>query len=550
MRFLILCPLLSIAMAVFNSALTAERPNILFIMSDDHTTQAIGAYASVLKSLNPTPNLDMLAAEGMRFDNAFCTNSICTPSRACILTGRYNHTNGVVDLGGRLEPSQQMLPIQMRAAGYQTAIIGKWHLKEEPNFDYYKVLPGQGKYFDPDFRVQGPARWPDNIVTHLGEHSSDAITDSTLAWFRSERDPDRPFFVCHQFKAPHDFFENAARYQSYLADVEIPEPATLYEVPASWGSLATRGYEDELRPHIGTSIGNRNPRRSYAVDLFRLFPEEFPLDYDPSQSERETTRLAYQAYLKKYLRCVKGVDDNLQRLFDYLKEAGLYDNTVIIYTGDQGFWLGEKDFQDKRWAYDPSHRMPLIVRYPPEIEGGTSSDALIENVDFPALMLDYAGADIPAETQGESFRTVCASGEEPASWKDAVYYRYWMHMAHHDNPGEMALRTKTHKLIYFYGCDYNGQEQTPPAWELYDLLGDPQELNNVYDHPDYADIRDALKVRFAKLRQEVGDDGSHFPACEQVVQEFWDYDEEDRMRAIEYSRAFRQRREAALDSAK
>ena len=526
-----------------------QQPNILFIMSDDHTAQAVGAYATVLKDLNPTPTIDTLAAEGMTFDNAFCTNAICTPSRACIITGQYPHVNGVFDLRGNIPPEKQALPILFRNAGYQTAMIGKWHLKKEPNFDYYKVLPGQGKYFDTMFRIQGPRKWPQNTVTHEGQHSSDAITDSALDWFRNKRDPDKPFFVCHQYKAPHDYFENAPRYQSYLRDVSIPEPPTLYDVPRTFGSIATRGHEDELMAHIGTSIGKRNPRRSYAVDLKERFPEEFPSDYDVARlSERETTRLAYQAYLRKYLRCVKGVDDNLKRLFDYLREEGLYDNTVIIYTGDQGFWLGENDYQDKRWAYDPSMRMPFIVRHPGSIRGGTRSDAIVENVDYPALMLDFAGIPRPSSMQGRSFKSICETGKEPADWKKAAYYRYWMHMAHHDNPGEMAIRTKTHKLIYFYGADYEGKNQTPPAWELYDLGRDPSELNNVYDDPAYSKVRKDLKKQLALLRRDIGDDGSHYPACEKIVQEFWDYDESDRKKAIEISRRFKLTREASLEN--
>ena len=533
-----------------HSLIAANKPNILFIMSDDHTAQAIGAYATLLKELDPTPTIDTLAEEGILFENAFNTNSICTPSRACIITGQYNHVNGVFDLNGNIKPDKQMLPIQMKKAGYQTAIIGKWHLKQEPNFDYYKVLPGQGKYFDTELRTQGDKPWPGNVEVHKGEHSSDVITDAALDWFKNERDPDKPFFVCHQFKAPHDYFENATRYQSYLADVEIPEPATLYDVPKTWGSIGTRGHNDELTPHIGTSIGKRNPRRSYATHLFAKFPEEYPEDYDPSKlSEVETTRISYQAYLRKYLRCVKGIDDNLKRLFDYLKKEGLFDNTVIIYTGDQGFWLGEKDFQDKRWAYDESQRMPFIVRYPKTIPSGIRSDAIIENVDYPALMLDFAGAEIPKSVQGKSFREICETGREPAEWKDAAYYRYWMHMAHHDNPGEMAMRTKSHKLIYFYGCNYEGGYQTPPGWELYDLERDPDELNNVYDHPAYADIRDRLKDQFAKLRKDVGDDGSHYPSAENVIQEFWDYDEIDKQNAIKLSRQFLKVREAELAKA-
>lgn len=528
-----------------------ERPNILFIMSDDHTAQAVGAYATVLKELDPTPTIDSLAKEGIMFENAFCVNSICTPSRGCIMTGQYPHVNGVFDLRGHIEKDKQTLPILFKAAGYQTAMIGKWHLKREPNFDYYKVLPGQGKYFNTVFRTQGPKPWPNNTITHDGEHSSDAITDSTLDWFKNKRDPSKPFFICHQYKAPHDYFENAPRYQSYLADVHIPEPPTLYDVPKTFGSIATRGYNDELLPHIGTSIGKRNPRRSYAVDLKQRFPEELPEDYDVNQlSESETTALAYQAYLKKYLRCVKGVDDNLKRLFDYLKSEGLFDNTLIIYTGDQGFWLGENDYQDKRWAYDPSMRMPFIARYPQSIKAGTRSDAIVENVDFPALMLDFAGIEVPGNMQGRSFKSICETGIEPEDWKKAAYYRYWMHMAHHDNPGEMAIRTKSHKLIYFYGCDYEGSNQTPPAWELYDLTKDPAELNNLYDDPDYLNVRESLKLQLSKLRHQIGDDGSHYPKCEKIVQQFWDYDEKDRKEAIRISNEFKAKREEYLDTLK
>ena len=528
-----------------------SRPNVLFIMSDDHTAQAVGAYATVLKPLNPTPTLDKLAAEGITFDNAFCVNSICTPSRACIITGQYPHVNGVFDLGGRVKPENQTLPILFRQAGYQTAMIGKWHLKAKPNFDYYKVLPGQGKYFDTQFRIQGAKPWPKNTVTHTGEHSSDAITDSTLKWFKTKRDPNKPFFVCHQFKAPHDYFENAPRYQKYLANVEIPEPPTLYDVPSSFGSIATRGYKDELTPHIGTSIGKRNLRRSYAVDLKQRFPEELPANYDVAKlSERETTRLAYQAYLRKYLRCVKGVDDNLERLFDYLKAEGLYDNTVIIYTGDQGFWLGENDYQDKRWAYDPSMRMPFIVRYPKTIKAGTRSDAIVENVDYPALMLDFASIPAPGSMQGRSFKSICETGREPEGWKQAAYYRYWMHMAHHDNPGVLAIRNKTHKLIYYYGCNYDGGYRTPPGWELYDLKKDSAEINNVYDDPAYAPVRDRLKKQLAALRENVGDDGSHYPAAEKVLQEFWDYDSVDREKARKISRDYLDRRLKELKEGK
>ncbi len=533
------------------SVAAKDRPNVLFIMSDDHTAQAVGSYSTVLKPLNPTPTLDKFAAEGMVFDNAFCSNSICTPSRASIITGQYPHVNGVTDLTGRISPEKQMLPILFRNSGYQTAMIGKWHLKTEPNFDYYKVLPGQGKYFDTEFRIQGQKPWPKNVVLHKGQHSSDVITDSTLDWFKTKYQKDKPFFVCHQFKAPHDYFENAPRYQNYLADVKIPEPPTLYDLPDTFGSIATRGYRDELLQHIGTSIGKRNPRRSYAFDLKERFPEEFPDDFDVANlSERETTRLAYQAYLRKYLRCVKGVDDNLKRLFDYLKSEGLYDNTVIIYTGDQGFWLGENDYQDKRWAYDPSMRMPFIIRYPKIIKAGARSDAIVENVDYPALMLDFANIPIPSTMQGLSFKSICETGREPKGWKKAAYYRYWMHMAHHDNPAVMAIRTKAYKLVYYYGCNYVGGYRTPPGWELYDLKKDSAELNNVYDDPVYTNVRERLKNQLADLRQTVGDDGSHYPEAEKVVQEFWDYSDADREKARKISGEYLERRLQELNDGK
>jgi len=239
------------------------------------------------------------------------------------------------------------------------------------------------------------------------------------------------------------------------------------------------------------------------------------------------------------LRCVKGVDDNLGRLFAYLKKQGLYDNTIIIYTGDQGFMLGEHDYQDKRWMYDESMRMPLLIRYPKAIKPGTKSDAIIENIDFPALMLDYAGVKTPDYMQGRSFRSIAETGSEPEGWKQAAYYRYWMHLAHHDNPAHFGIRTKTHKLIFYYGCDYQGRNQTPPGWELYDLVDDPHETKNVYDDPANASIVRDLKDQLAALRRANGDTDENRPEIKRIVDEFWDFDQTDRQRAIEISREYR-----------
>ncbi|HRA88692.1 MAG TPA: sulfatase-like hydrolase/transferase, partial [Planctomycetaceae bacterium] len=331
--------LLLIAILPSSVALAADRPNILYIMSDDHAAHAISAYGSRLAEIAPTPNIDRLAKEGALFTNAFCTNSICSPSRACVLTGQYNHINGAFDLGGEVPPGKQMLAIEMRRAGYQTAMIGKWHLKVEPaDFDYYCVLPGQGDYHNPEFLVRGDKPWEKNRIKFEGKHSTDAITDITLDWLKTGRDPDKPFFLMHHYKAPHDYFDNAERYETYLAGVDIPEPETLWKRDPRFGSMATRGADDELIPHIGTSIGDRNPRRSYLGDLPALYPREFPPNFDPANySDEQNTRFAYNAYLKKYLRCVKGIDDNLGRLFKHLEDTGQLNNTVIIYTGDQGF---------------------------------------------------------------------------------------------------------------------------------------------------------------------------------------------------------------------
>jgi N-acetylglucosamine-6-sulfatase len=531
------------------SLVAAKPPNILYIMSDDHAAHAIGAYGSRLAKLDPTPTIDRLAKEGMLFENAFCTNSICSPSRACVLTGQYAHTNGAYDLSGKVKPENQFLAIEMKKAGYQTAMIGKWHLKEEPAaFDYYCVLPGQGKYHNPEFRKKGAGKWPNNLIKAEGKHSSDAITDLTLEWLKEGRDQEKPFFLMHHYKAPHDYFEHAERYNDYLNDIDIPEPESLWSHPGKFGSIATRGYNDELVPHIGTSIGNRNPRRSYAVDLPKLFAKDFPKDYEPKNySEEQIKRLTYNAYLKNYLRCIKGIDDNLARLFKYLEDGGQMDNTVIIYTGDQGFMLGEHDYQDKRWMYEESIRMPFLIRYPKSIQAGSRTDAIVENVDYAPTMLAFAGVKTPSYMQGRSFKDICETGQEPAGWKKAAYYRYWMHMAHHDNPGHVGIRTKTHKLIFYYGAKYDGSYRTPPGWELYDLTNDPQELVNICDDPANAGLVMTLKEELAALRKKVGDTGEDFPEVEKIIQEFWDYDEADREQARVISGAFLKVRQAELE---
>lgn len=532
--------ILLISLSWFN-VIAQDKPNILYIMSDDHTSQAFGVYGSRLAKLNPTPTIDRLAHEGMLFTNAFCTNSICTPSRATIMTGQYSQTNGVQDLGGRLKAENQYLAHEMRDLGYETAVIGKWHLKEAPDaFDYYNVLHGQGSYFNSVLYEKGSdetvaikrGKKTETVRGHRYEgHSSDIITDATLKWLK-KRDKSKPFFLMHQFKAPHDMFEFAPRYVDYLEDTEIPEPASMYH-NGNNGSIATRGKNGELLPHIGSSVSHRDQNRNMGQHM----------KIDQSIPDPEYTHLAYQEYLKRYLRCVKGVDDNVKRLFDYLEENELMDNTIIIYTGDQGFMLGEHDYIDKRWMYEESMRMPFLVRYPKLIEAGMKSDAIINNTDFAPTIIDLAGGEEPKYMHGKSFKTILDTGVEPSAWRDATYYRYWMHMAHaHANPAHFGVRTKEFKLIFFYGCDYKKRRTetnwpnerilfsvylpfeyfTPPGWELYDLKNDPYEMNNLYGKEGYEQITSGLKSKLKSLRREFNETDENYAHIQSIIDKNWD----------------------------
>lgn len=499
---------LSTLPALLASAQPPRRPNILYIMSDDHAAHAIGAYGGRLAPLNPTPNIDRIAREGMLFSNTFCTNSICVPSRATIMTGQYSHTNGIKTLDGELEPGRHHLARLMKQADYQTAMVGKWHLGAEPAaFDYYCVFPGQGSYFNPVLHESGKP-WPDNLRRFSGYdsmHSSDVVTDVSLAWLK-KRDTGRPFFLMHHFKAPHDNFENAERYDWLYQDVGIPEPMSLWTTP-NYGSEATRGQ--------GTSIGKRNTRRNMGQHMF----------VDPKLPDREYAHTAYQRYLKKYLRCVKGVDDNVGRLLDYLLQTGELDNTVILYSSDQGMMLGEHDYIDKRWMYEESMRMPLLVRYPRLVRAGSRSDAIVNNTDFAPTMLDLAGIETPSFMQGRSVVPILR-GSTPADWRSATYYRYWMHMAHHDNPAHYGIRTRDYKLIFYYALPLDApgalKQPTQPGWELYDLRTDPHEMKNVYGSSAYRDTVRDLKAQLLALKTEVGDGDERFPELMEVRRKFWD----------------------------
>ena len=528
-----------------------KQPNILYIMSDDHTSQAFGIYGSRLASLNPTPTLDAIAKEGMIFNNCFVTNSICTPSRATIISGQYSQTNGVLDLEGHVAFEKQYLPIEIKKLGYQTALVGKWHLEHQPNFDYYNVFTEhgqQGSYFDPNLTETGMNYTKYGRPGYEGKvhegHSSDVITDITLDWLKNKRDTSKPFFLMHQFKAPHDDFEFAPRYKDYLEDTEIPEPASLYD-NGNNGSVATRGINDSLIHDIGSSLSKRNTIRHMGMKIWsdrytKINNPDFDIHQADNLSDKAYTHKTYQEYLKRYLRCVKGVDDNVARIIEYLKKEGLYDNTIIVYTGDQGFMLGEHDYIDKRWMYDESMRMPFFVRYPEKIKKGSRTDAIINNADFAPTLIDLAGGEAPEMMQGNSFKTILETGKEPEDWQQSTYYRYWMHMAHaHANPAHFGIRTKDYKLIFYYGkywVDTNNPESewnkksynnrfewhTPVAWEFYDLKADPKEMNNAYSNPEYktiiADLKTELKAKRKALNEE---DEDKFPHIQEVIDAHW-----------------------------
>ena len=466
------------------SSKPAGKPNILFIMSDDHTSQAWGCYRLRLSKHARTRNIDRIAAEGALLKNCFCTNSICVPSRATILTGQYAHVNGAKTLSGRLPSARDNVARRLQAAGYETAIVGKWHLKDIPaGFDYYNVLRGQGRYKNPVLYAIGKD-WKSG-GTAIPGHSTDVITDLVLKWLRGRKKPAKPFALMCHFKAVHEPYYSHDRYRKLYANETLPEPADLLW-PKSPRNGRIPGWPLELLKDRFT-----RGRGRYAPP---------PLDVkglDPAAARRAT----YQKFIKDYLRTVAGIDDNIGRLLAWLDEAGLAENTVVIYTSDQGYFLGEHNLFDKRLMLEESLRMPFVVRYPGEIKPGTVLDEIVLNIDFAELMLDYAGAPAPPDMQGRSFRDNLR-GRTPKDWRDAMYYHYWTHQP--QRPSHYGIRTRRHKLIYYYGLRRTG---TPPekCWELYDLQTDPHERENQYDDPKHEATIAQLKRRLQALREEFKD---------------------------------------------
>ena len=491
--------------------------NIIHIMTDDHSYQTISAYGHPLGRLAPTPNLDRLAAEGMLFRQAFVENSLSTPSRACLMTGLYSHQNGQRQLGAGIDTTKTFFSEILRAHGYQTGVVGKWHMRCEPKgFDYYYVLWDQGDYYNPEFK--SPAT-NGEYVKEEG-YATTLTTDHAIA-FLEQRDKDKPFCLLVHHKAPHRNWMPDTKYADLYEDVEFPMPETFYDDYATRSDAArtqemrvdrdmtlvydlkvdelknTEGYADEWNVRGWNASLDRmtSAQREAWIASYKPRNEAF---IARSLRGDDLVRWKYQRYIKDYVRCIKSIDDEVGRLLAYLEKEGLMDNTVIVYTSDQGFYMGEHGWFDKRFMYEESFHTPLIIRYPAMIEPGSECTALVQNIDYAPTYLDLAGIEKPDYMVGSSLVPLFG-GETPADWRQYLYYHYYDYPAIHMVRRHDGVRDSQYKLIHFYG-DKDANREAINANELYDLKNDPNELNNLYNNPDYAAVRDRLQQRLDQFR--------------------------------------------------
>ncbi|MGM0506372.1 MAG: sulfatase family protein [Bacteroidota bacterium] len=489
----------------------------MVMYSDDHTAQSIGAYQEVLKyglklDHTPTPNIDRLAEGGMRFDNAFVSNSICKPSRAVMLTGMHSHKNGVLTNDESISVDLETFPSLLQEAGYQTSMFGKWHLGTEPQgFDYYEVLYGQGPYYNPTMRTS------DGDVEREG-HTTEIITESALEWLRLKREKEKPFMMIYNHKAPHRNWLPGSALNDYQ-DRDIPEPSTLFydysglttaaeEQDMEIGTTLQWGWDLKVPVHPETgeptegwdNIIDRNRLTDKQLDRIKNAYEEdneyLYENYD-QMSEEDLLRWKYQRYIKDYLRVIREVDDEVGKMLAYLERENLLDNTIVIYAGDQGFFLGENGWFDKRWIYEESMRMPLIVHWPDGIEPGSVNKQLVQNLDLAPTVLNLAGIEVPAYMQGRSM-TSLLNGENPEDWRDALYYQYYEGPPKvHRVARHFGVRTDRYTLVHFPDND---------EWELFDLESDPEQVQSVYDDPEYLNVQQQLKNRIDELQAQYEDD--------------------------------------------
>uniref|UniRef100_UPI0040474AF3 sulfatase family protein n=1 Tax=Algoriphagus sp. TaxID=1872435 RepID=UPI0040474AF3 len=495
---------------------TSARPNIIFIMADDHAYQAISAYSN---RLIETPNIDRIAKMGMRFTNATVTNSICAPSRATILTGKHSHLNGKIDNDFPFDTTNVTFPQLFQDAGYQTAMFGKLHFGNAPKgFDQFKILPGQGSYYNPDFITKNEG------TVRIEGYVTDIITDMTLDWLQEERNPEEPFLLFYLHKAPHREWLPAERHLEEFTQRTFPEPATLFDDYSGRGRAAKEAEmnllkhmnwsgDSKIYPSVMRELGipqtSAWDTMAFSREVGRLTPAQlanWTRSYDkvnaalnesfPSMGEKEKMQWRYQRYMQDYLGTIRAVDENVGRVLDYLEANNLMDNTLIVYTSDQGFYLGEHGWFDKRFVYDESFKTPLLVAWPGKIAPKSTSTTMVQNLDYAQTFLEAAGIPAPADMQGESLLPLLTG--HPEAWtRDAVYYHYYEYPAVHMVKRHYAVVTEQYKLVHYY---YDTDE-----WELIDRIKDPQELCNVYDDPTYAPVVAELHRKLEALRKQYGD---------------------------------------------
>lgn len=481
-----------------------QRPNIVFLFSDDLTTQAISAYRYGLE-LPPTPNIDRLASDGMLFENSFCGNSICTPSRGTVMTGLHSHKNGIVNLSGALDPDRPSWPKALQSNGYTTAVFGKWHMKTKPTgFDDWEVFSGQGSYYNPDlYSATGNRR--------VEGHSTDVVTDIALEWLE-ERDPDKPFAVMIQHKAPHRNWKPSIKDLELYRDITLPEPASLFDDYDTRVAAANHkmGIDEHMRmasdlmmfegDESDRVLGRFTPEQRQAY--LAAFEEENAAFLANPPTGKVLVRWKYQRYMKNYLRCVAGVDRNVGRVLDRLDELDLSENTVVVYCADQGFYLGEHGWFDKRWAYEESLRMPLIIRWPGEVKPGSRSEAMVQNIDYAPTFLDVAGVKPDWDVHGISLLPLLLNdGVAPDDWRKTIYYRYID--GGHGVAQHSAIRTDDFKLLHFDSPRTSAESAS--VWELFDLRNDPREMNNLASNSEYASKLSSMKELFLETKKFYGD---------------------------------------------
>ncbi|MFD1062263.1 sulfatase [Winogradskyella litorisediminis] len=477
-----------------------ERPNIIYIMADDLTTQAISAYGGIYKDIAPTPNIDRIAKEGMLFQDVLCTNAICGPSRAAILTGNYSNLNGYYknESGGKFDASQWTFPQEFQKNGYQTSLFGKWHLGTEPKgfdvFKYHNSAGQQGHYWNPTYNINGEDKKVEGYSTNLS-------TDFAMEWLENERKKDDPFMMVLQYKAPHRPWEPDTKYEQLWEDIEMPYPSNFNDDYK--GRELTAGDTEMTMDYFSRrDMKFEEPKGLQGKEklkwaFYGAKPGE--IVQPEGMTAEEGKKWRYQTYIKDYLACVKSVDDNIGRVLKYLDDNNLTENTVIVLTSDQGFYLGEHGFFDKRFIYEESLRMPFMVRYPKMIKPESVNNDIITNIDFAPTLLELANIDTTQKMQGESFVPIL-EGDTPNDWKQAMYYHYYEFPYWHHVQPHYGIRTQKYTLAHFY---YNID-----VWELYDLEKDPQQMNNVINDPQYASVVSELKEQLKDLMKDSKNDKS------------------------------------------